>query len=70
VRARGFRKEGEAVSDPKTDTLLRVYRGGSWYSHVPSWVRAASRYSFVPAVRSHFLGFRCARVGSERKVKP
>ncbi len=58
------------MSNPKTDTLLRVNRGGGWFNFDPSWVRAASRYSFVPAIRDDRLGFRCARGGSERKVKP
>ncbi len=59
-----------------TDTLYRVYRvyrvyrGGGWYIGVPSWLRAASRGSNVPAVRDSRIGFRCARGGSERKVKP
>ena len=53
-----------------TDTLYRVYRGGCWYDNAPSWVRAASRGANVPAKRFNFLGFRCARGGSERKVKP
>ena len=61
---------GEAVSNPKTDTLYRVYRGGCWYDNAPSWVRAASRFTFGPAYRDNNLGFRCARGGSERKVKP
>jgi formylglycine-generating enzyme required for sulfatase activity len=43
-----------------TDTRLRVYRGGSWYGHAPSWVRAASRDTLGPAYRNINLGFRCA----------
>ena len=46
----------------------RVYRGGSWHSVGPSWVRAASRNTYVPAFRISLIGFRCARVGSRRKV--
>ena len=65
MRARGFRKEGETVSDPKTDNRLRVLRGGSWSFNVPSWVRAASRLTFVPALRNYVIGFRCALRGRE-----
>ena len=46
-----------------SDNLRRVYRGGSWVSLVPSWVRAASRLTFVPALRDNALGFRCALRG-------
>ena len=38
----------------------RVLRGGSWNSHV-DYVRAANRFNITPAVRDHYLGFRCAR---------
>ena len=70
MRAWGFREEGETVSDPKTDTLYRVFRGGCWIDFVPSWVRAAARDSDAPSYRNSIIGFRCARGGSERKVKP
>ena len=43
------------------DGTNRVYRGGGWDSSVRSWVRAASRNSFVPALRDGTVGFRCAR---------
>jgi len=39
----------------------RVYRGGGWNANGPSWVRAASRFTPVPAFRSYDFGFRCAR---------
>ena len=52
------------------DNRYRVFRGGGWSLNVPSWVRAASRLSHEPAHRYNDLGFRCARVGCERKVKP
>ena len=58
------------MSNPKTDTLLRVYRGGSWDNFDPSWVRVALLSWSGPTYRDIDLGFRCARVGSERKVKP
>jgi formylglycine-generating enzyme required for sulfatase activity len=40
------------------DTLHRVFRGGSWYFYEPSWVRAASRGTIVPASRYDGIGFR------------
>jgi formylglycine-generating enzyme required for sulfatase activity len=58
------------TTKPKTDNRLRVYRGGCWDNYGPSWVRAASRDTDVSAYRNIFLGFRCARGGSERRVKP
>ena len=72
MRSRGFRKEGEAVSESKTDNPLRVLRGGSWLYIGPSRVRAASRLTDVPAFRSSLLGFRCALRGRQPvgKVQP
>jgi formylglycine-generating enzyme required for sulfatase activity len=58
------------VSDPKTDTLPRVLRGGSWNDNDAVEVRVEIRSWGVPAIRRNILGFRCARGGSERKVKP
>ena len=59
------------MSDPKpADPRRRVYRGGSWNYFVPWWVRAASRHADGPADRNYYIGFRCARGGCERKVKP
>lgn len=51
-----------------TDTRLRVIRGGSWYSGVPSLERAASRSSNEPAYRSFVIGFRCALRGKEPRT--
>lgn len=54
-------------------TSRRVIRGGSWSSFVPSWVRAASRDTDDPAVRSNDIGFRvrCAMRGRQPlKVTP
>lgn len=49
---------------PKNDTTsCRVIRGGSWGSFVPSWVRAASRDTDDPAVRSNDIGFRTTLSG-------
>lgn len=54
------------ASDPN-----RVLRGGGWRANVPSWVRAASRGTNVPAVRYFSIGFRCALRGREPlKVTP
>ena len=58
-------------SDTTSDTRLRVRRGGSLYNREPSWVSAACRITFVPAVRSYVIGFRCALRGREPlKVTP
>jgi formylglycine-generating enzyme required for sulfatase activity len=51
-----------------TDTPLRAYRGGSWYNNVPSWVRAASRFTYEPAYRYSDIGFRCALRAREPRV--
>ena len=40
------------------DTRYRVLRGGGWLNDGPSWVRAASPISGVPAYRYIFRGFR------------
>ena len=45
----------------------RVLHGGSWILNDPSWVRAASRSSFVPAYRSDHIGFRCALRGRVKR---
>jgi formylglycine-generating enzyme required for sulfatase activity len=51
-----------------SDNLRRVLRGGSWNNNEPSWVRAASRNTLVPAYRSSRIGFRCALRGREPRV--
>lgn len=48
------------MNPPTKPTSDRVLRGGSWNSGVPSWVRAASRDTGVPAYRGISVGFRCA----------
>ena len=50
------------------DTRYRVFRGGSWISDVPSWVRAVSRNADEPAYRNINLGFRCALRGREPRA--
>ncbi len=59
------------MSESKTDTLLRVlHGGGSWLSNVPSWVRAASRSTDVPADRGFILGFRTHLPVRQPRVVP
>jgi formylglycine-generating enzyme required for sulfatase activity len=48
------------MTPTKNDTTSRVLRGGSWNNVEPSWVRAASRGTFVPAGRYDSIGFRTA----------
>jgi hypothetical protein len=56
------------TSDTTADTRYRVFRGGCWNFSGPSWVRAASRDSGVPAYRGSGIGFRCALRGREPRV--
>ena len=51
-----------------TDTRYLVLRGGGWGSRGPSWVRAASRDTDVPADRDNDFGFRCALRGCRQPV--
>jgi formylglycine-generating enzyme required for sulfatase activity len=39
----------------------RVIRGGSWNAGVPGWVRPSWRYRAAPTMRTHGIGFRCAK---------
>ena len=39
----------------------RVLRGGAWNGSDPSWVRPTYRFKSQPGLRSHGIGFRCAR---------
>lgn len=51
---------------PKTnDTLLRVFRGGSWIFTSATYLRAAYRDDYSPTIRNINLGFRCALRGRE-----
>lgn len=43
------------------DKIHSVYRGGSWSSDDPSWVRATARDSRALEGRRSRVGFRCAR---------
>jgi eukaryotic-like serine/threonine-protein kinase len=50
-------------TDPKgpTEGTERVIRGGAWNGGFPDWVRPSFRYHNAPTVRSHGVGFRCAK---------
>ncbi len=52
--------------DPKDPVLapLRSIRGGSWVDELGGNGKAAIRHATAPPVRSHFFGFRVARVPS------
>ncbi len=39
----------------------RVLRGGAWNGSDPGWVRPTYRFKSEPALRSHGIGFRCAK---------
>jgi formylglycine-generating enzyme required for sulfatase activity len=39
----------------------RVIRGGAWNGASPAWVRPAWRFHTVPTIRTHGIGFRCAK---------
>lgn len=41
----------------------RVCRGGTWFNHLASNVRAANRYMVAPSARSFDIGFRCVSGG-------
>jgi formylglycine-generating enzyme required for sulfatase activity len=56
------------MNPPTKPSDTRVYRGGSWGNYVPSWVRAASRFTYVPADRINNIGFRCALRGREPRT--
>lgn len=50
-------------SDPKGPATgtLRVMRGGAWNGSDPAWVRPTFRFMAPPELRSHGIGFRCAK---------
>ena len=39
----------------------RVLRGGAWNGGDPAWVRPTYRFKSTPGLRSHGIGFRCAK---------
>jgi len=57
----GAPTDGSAWLDGEGNTGIRVVRGGSWNNDA-RLVRAAFRFRYVAALRSDFLGFRCAGV--------
>ena len=51
-----------AQTDPVGGTgTERVLRGGAWNGSDPGWVRPTYRFKSEPALRSHGIGFRCAK---------
>jgi formylglycine-generating enzyme required for sulfatase activity len=51
-----------------TDTLPRVFRGGSWNFTTATNVRAAYRFDLTPTGRYYLIGFRCAQRGCRQQV--
>jgi formylglycine-generating enzyme required for sulfatase activity len=53
----------EEAVDPAGPTKgdKRVMRGGAWNGAYASWVRPTFRFGADPAMRSHGVGFRCAK---------
>jgi formylglycine-generating enzyme required for sulfatase activity len=51
--------------DPKGPPTgrARVIRGGGWNAGKPAWARPAWRFQVDPKMRTHGIGFRCARSG-------
>ena len=54
---------------PKSDTLPRVVRGGTWDYPTASYMRAACRIDGTPSDRYISLGFRCAQRGCRMPLK-
>jgi formylglycine-generating enzyme required for sulfatase activity len=52
--------ESHAPTGPETGEE-RVLRGGAWNGSVSAWVRPTYRFSATPGLKSHGIGFRCAR---------
>ncbi len=52
-----------AAVNPKGPSIgeERVIRGGAWNGSDPAWLRPTYRYFAPPVMRSHGIGFRCAR---------
>lgn len=57
--------QGPRVLSPKGPTSgeTRVIRGGAWNGGDPSWLRPTYRFHAPPEMRSHGIGFRCAKAG-------
>jgi len=56
-------KKGARVTDPKGPEKgeERGIRGGAWNGGDASWLRPTFRFSATPTMRSHGIGFRCAK---------
>ncbi len=56
---------GPKAIDPKGPATgeERGIRGGAWNGGDPSWLRPTYRFSAPPVMRSHGIGFRCAKPG-------
>jgi formylglycine-generating enzyme required for sulfatase activity len=54
----GAPTDGSAA--PREDACDRVFRGGSWVSNLPDFLRSAYRYRFLQFIRLSYLGFRLA----------
>jgi formylglycine-generating enzyme required for sulfatase activity len=51
-----------ALVDPQGGSgTERVLRGGAWNGGDPGWVRPTYRFKSQPSLRSHGVGFRCAK---------
>ncbi len=57
--------QGPRVLAPKGPTTgdTRVIRGGAWNGGDPAWLRPTFRFNAPPEMRSHGIGFRCAKAG-------
>lgn len=56
-------KIGAPEKDPHNpeSTKHKVIRGGAWNSSDPSWLRPSYRYRAPPSMKTHGIGFRCAK---------
>ena len=60
-----------AQTDPVGGTgTERVLRGGAWNGSDPAWVRPTYRFKSEPTLRSHGIGFRCAKALQKLKEAP
>jgi formylglycine-generating enzyme required for sulfatase activity/tRNA A-37 threonylcarbamoyl transferase component Bud32 len=56
-------KIGAAEKDPHNPEASphKVVRGGAWNATDPTWLRPSFRYRAPPTLKSHGIGFRCAK---------
>jgi len=54
---------GKSLHDPRGPKTgeQRVIRGGAWNSVKVAWLRPSFRYMALPTMKSHGIGFRCAK---------